>query len=409
MAIMRNFKILIFVLSLFLVQWVSAQAGGFDKSFNGNSYHSLSIGKSFERTQHMTRQADGKIIVVGYLSVGQTRNAFVARYMSDGAEDLSFGDGGKFIFYNFPSTFYSVVVQKDGKLVISGVATQGNQNNFLVARLESNGNLDKSFAGKGYLTQPVGDLGAALAYRVVVASDGKIVVGGYAWVNGQHYNFAMIRLKPEGTLDADFGTGGISLTDIGSGTADFANDMILLTNGGILMVGSTRQVTPAVLNYDFAMARFNSYGRLDNTFSSDGKVTTDFAGQDDAAYSVLVLSNGGIIVGGYATEAGISKFALAKYSNSGILDISFDKDGKVMTTVNGESSSPYDMNIQSDDKIVLAGNTLSGKFCTVRYSAYGVPDNSYGKAGINIQDLGGGTGGLRGVVILSDRKALVCG
>ncbi|MBK8641869.1 MAG: hypothetical protein IPN15_06480 [Saprospiraceae bacterium] len=192
---MRNFKILIFVLSLFLIQWVSAQDGGFDKSFNGNSYHSLSIGKSFERTQHMTRQADGKIIVVGYLSVGQTRNAFVARYMSDGAEDLSFGDGGKVIFYNFPSTFYSVVVQKDGKLVISGVATQSNQNNFLVARLESNGNLDKSFAGKGYLTQPVGDLGAALAYRVVVGSDGKIVVGGYAWVNGQHYNFAMIRLK----------------------------------------------------------------------------------------------------------------------------------------------------------------------------------------------------------------------
>ena len=406
---MRNFKILIFVLSLFLIQWVSAQDGGFDKSFNGNSYHSLSIGKSFERTQHMTRQADGKIIVVGYLSVGQTRNAFVARYMSDGAEDLSFGDGGKVIFYNFPSTFYSVVVQKDGKLVISGVATQSNQNNFLVARLESNGNFDKSFAGKGYLTQPVGDLGAALAYKVVVGSDGKIVVGGYAWVNGQHYNFAMIRLKPDGTLDADFGTAGISLTDIGSGTADFANDIILLTNGGILMVGSTRQVTPAVLNYDFAMARFNSYGRLDNTFSSDGKVTTDFAGQDDAAYSVLVLSNGGIIVGGYATEAGISKFALAKYSNSGILDISFDKDGKVMTTVNGESSSPYDMNIQSDDKIVLAGNTLSGKFCTVRYSAYGVPDNSYGKAGINIQDLGGGIGGLRGVVILSDRKALVCG
>lgn len=46
----------------------------------------------------MTRQADGKIIVVGYLSVGQTRNAFVARYMSDGAEDLSFGDGGSSYF-----------------------------------------------------------------------------------------------------------------------------------------------------------------------------------------------------------------------------------------------------------------------------------------------------------------------
>jgi uncharacterized delta-60 repeat protein len=383
--------------------------GSFDKSFNGNSYHSLSIGKSFERTQHMTRQTDGKIIVVGYLSVGQIRNAFVARFMSDGAEDLGFGDGGKVIFYNYPSTFYSVVVQKDGKLVISGVATQNNQNNFLVARLESDGNLDKSFAGKGYLTQPVGDQGSALSYRVVVATDGKIIAGGYAWVNGQNYNFAMIRLKPDGTLDTDFGTGGISLTDIGSGSADFANDMILLANGSILMVGSTRQVTPAILNYDFAVARFNSYGRLDNTFSSDGKVTTDFAGQDDDGRAVLVLSNGGIIVGGAAIEGGVSKFALAKYSNSGVLDISFDKDGKVMTTVNDEPSSPYDMNLQSDDKIVLAGSTFSGKFCTVRYSAYGVPDNSYGKAGINIQDLGGGTGGLRGVVILSDRKALVCG
>ncbi|MBK7693980.1 MAG: hypothetical protein IPI30_06595 [Saprospiraceae bacterium] len=126
--------------------------------------------------------------------------------------------------------------------------------------------------------------------------------------------------------------------------------------------------------------------------------------------SVLVLSNGGIIVGGYATEAGISrKFALAKYSNSGILDISFDKDGKVMTTINGESSSPYDMNIQSDDKIVLAGNTLSGKFCTVRYSDMGSWIILMVRPVLIYRILGGGIGGLRGVVILSDRKALVCG
>jgi hypothetical protein len=88
--------------------------GSFDKSFNGNSYHSLSIGKSIERTQHMTRQADGKIIVVGYLSVGQTRNAFVARYMSDGAEDLGFGDGGKVIFYNFLPRFILCLYKKMG-------------------------------------------------------------------------------------------------------------------------------------------------------------------------------------------------------------------------------------------------------------------------------------------------------
>ena len=39
-------------------------------------------------------------------------------------------------------------------------------------------------------------------------------------------------------------------------------------------------------NQDFALARYNPNGSLDATFGAGGKVTTDFAGNDDAAYGL---------------------------------------------------------------------------------------------------------------------------
>ncbi len=43
------------------------------------------------------------------------------------------------------------------------------------------------------------------------------------------------------------------------------------------------------LGFDFALARYTSNGNLDTSFSGDGKVTTDFGGNDFAS-RVIVLA-----------------------------------------------------------------------------------------------------------------------
>ena len=87
---------------------------------------------------------------------------------------------------------------------------------------------------------------------------------------------------------------------------------------------------------NFAVVRYNSNGTLDGSFGSAGKVTTDFAGFDDAATSIVIQPDGKIVVAGYATFVGFRDgmapgrhLALARSNGPGSLDPSFGTGGKV--------------------------------------------------------------------------------
>lgn len=73
------------------------------------------------------------------------------------------------------------------------------------------GDLDPSFGAGGTVETPIGT--TASATGVAVQSDGKIVAGGTSSVrSGNNYlsAFALARYLPNGTLDASFGSGGVS-------------------------------------------------------------------------------------------------------------------------------------------------------------------------------------------------------
>jgi uncharacterized delta-60 repeat protein len=60
----------------------------------------------------------------------------------------------------------------------------------------------------------------------------------------------------------------------------------------------------------FALARYNTDGSLDTTFSGDGITTTDFSPYYDVAYAVAIQGDGKIVAAGAANG---SVFALARY------------------------------------------------------------------------------------------------
>ena len=78
--------------------------------------------------------------------------------------------------------------------------------------------------------------------------------------------------------------------------------MALQGDGKIVAVGKQRGLR------DFALARYNSDGSLDTSFSGDGKQTTDFGG-DDGATGVALQSDGKIVAVGSSSN----DFALARY------------------------------------------------------------------------------------------------
>ena len=192
------------------------------------------------------------------------------------------------------------------------------------------------------------------------------------------------RLLFGGIHDETFDTDGIVQTSLAA-THDQAEGLVLQSDGKMVAVGTAfdgqRQV--------FALARYNVDGTLDTTFDGDGRALTDFGGSA-GAMAVAVQPDGKIVVAGYAYQGGAFQFALARYNTDGSLDTSFDGDGRVTTVLGSSSDAAFALAIQSDGKIVAAGESFDGPalgtsgsdFALVRYNVNGSLDAGFGQGGI---------------------------
>ncbi len=267
------------------------------------------------------------------------------------------------------------------------------------------GSLDASFDTDGKVTTDIVNSNDDEGRGIGIQSDGKIIVAGN-YYNITNDDFAIVRYKTDGTVDSSFGTNGRVRTQISSGT-DKAFSVGIQSDGKILVAGFC-----SVSGYDFAVARYNGDGSLDTGFDTDGIVVTDLnnGGSDDRGYDVAIQSDGKIIVAGYSANAnGDKDFALVRYNNDGSLDASFDSDG-IITTDFSSGSEDYGMGValQSDGKIVVAGNS-SDDFAVARYNPDGSLDTTFNGTGVVTTDLAGKSDYGYAVAIQSDGKIVVAG
>ncbi len=330
-------------------------------SGTGNVTTSISSGDDWARA--MALQIDGKMVVVGYALNGASEGFAIVRYNVDGSLDSSFGAGGKVTVGVGVSTdeAHAVTIQSDGKILVAGNSHNGSSMDFAVIRLNTDGSLDTDFSGDGKVM--VDFAGSTEDVQsVIVQSDGKIIVGGTS-----NSLFAMIRINTDGILDESFGTLGRVTTDA-TAASDSGYSLALQTDGKILLAGAG--------NNNFVLARYNSNGSVDTSFGLSGKVETDLAGGFDVARSVIVQSDGTILVSGY----GSSDFALMRFTSGGLLDANFGVNGKVQTDISG-SDLALEMVLQPDGKIILGGYNGSFNITLVRYNADGSLDTSFGSNG----------------------------
>jgi len=208
-------------------------------------------------------------------------------------------------------------------------------------------------------------------------------------------DFALSRYNPDGSLDTTFDGDGKVTTDIG--VFDEAFGLAIQSNGRIVAAGST---APQGYCCQFALARYNSDGSLDTSFDGDGELTTPFGG-DSGAYAVAIQSDGKIVAAGQTYDPFRSGFALARYNPDGSLDMTFGTGGKVITTPLGPASS---LAVQSDGKIVVVG----AGFTVARYNPDGTLDTSFAGDGTLTTDFGGYTW-AQDVAIQADGKIVVAG
>jgi uncharacterized delta-60 repeat protein len=283
--------------------------GSLDITFDGDGKVLTNFG-GFDTARSVAIQSDGKIVVAGESYDGSNRNFALARYNSDGSLDTTFDDDGKVTTdfgENLYDRAYSAAIQTDGKIVVAGSSADSINEVFALARYNTNGSLDTTFDGDGKVTTDFGIDETLIS--VAIQTDGKIVVAG-STADSVNDDFALARYNSDGSLDTTFDDDGKVTTDFGGNLYDRAYSAAIQTDGKIVVAGySSGEGGSSV--HDFALARYNSDGSLDTTFDGDGKVTTDFGGDlYDSAYSVAIQSDGKILVAGQSK----GDFALSRYN-----------------------------------------------------------------------------------------------
>lgn len=383
-------------------------AGVLDPGFGTNGQVTTDFLGSVDGALSMAVQPDGKIVTAGQtFSGGGGSNFLLARYNPDGSLDSSFSFDGLVAtdFAGDVDSASGVAIQPDGKIVAVGVSSTGPAGNFALARYMSDGTLDPDFGvGGKVVTDFAGDYDAA--FSIAIQADGKLVVAGESGGGGTKH-FAVARYNPDGTLDADFDADGKLVTDFAgfdSGAADVtiqADEMILVT--GFASNG---------VDVDFALARYQADGGLDNGFGTGGKVLTDFLGNGDFGRSAAIQADGKIVVAGSAFNGADNDFALARYNPDGTLDADFEANGKLITNFGGDDYA-YDVLVQPDGKIIAGGQTDIGggaeNFALARYYPDGTLDAGFSVDGKVVNDFAGGYDGIRGMALLDDGKILAAG
>ncbi|MBD2517283.1 DUF4347 domain-containing protein, partial [Nostoc sp. FACHB-973] len=402
-------------------------AGDLDPTFGTGGKVTTDFNNNYDTAKDVVLQPDGKVLVAGYttttdsggISSDSNSNFALSRYNSNGTLDTTFGTGGKLTtdFNGSADYGYSVALQSDSKILVSGAVFNGTGFRLGLSRYNSNGTLDTTFGNNGRVTT---NFYNTFDSSLMLQNDGKIVVTG---------DSSLTRFNSNGTLDTAFGTSGIVYFSQ-------AKSATLQSDGKIVVVGYGSNSNS---DSDFKLIRYNSNGTVDTSFGTSGQVTTDFNGNDnDYAYSVIQQSDGKIVVAGETRTVAYSyygyydyysgkpvyypvyssNFTLVRYNSNGSLDTSFGTGGKVSTNLRFYDNA-YSVIQQSDGKLVVAGQTsydagysgygYGADFAVVRYNSNGTLDTTFGAGGIAITDFGYDREYVSSIALQADGRIVAVG
>lgn len=390
--------------------------GALDNSFNGNGRVITDLAQlpPLSTARVVELQSDGRILVAGGSLEGDSFKMIVMRFLANGQADSSFGTQGRVIlpFGTEGDLAYCMAVQSNGRILIGGYSTQDGTTHFALARLLANGALDNDFGTGGIVTTPIGSFESEM-FAIALPSDGKIVAVGYAWnaLASPNRDFAIVRYLANGTLDTSFGSLGTGMVIQATATGaseDFATGVAIQSDGRVL-VGGTRYLTTGASS--FALMRFTTSGTLDSTFGTGGRVTTSSASNGLQAQTLLLQADGKPILAGLDTIAANREFVCARYNGNGVLDTSFGSSGIATVSMGSTSDTALDAALDASGRVIMAGYTVgtSAQFAVLRLTTNGVADNSFDSDGRVTWDLSAQADTAFSLAIQSDGKVLLAG
>ena len=394
----KNIKLLsILCCSLLIGTQLNAQCNNpanLDTTFGPQNNGIVFIGTNWQGNGGLLIDDQGRIVSSGSTTGGDFA---VARLLSNGILDDTFADNGKTtIDFGLEGNGKAGVVRDcQGRLIVAGCQEEG-QNKYVVTRLLENGSLDPSFGTGGIVIGADGNI--ANISGIKLTSTGKIVLFGSLAIE----NLIVIQLNSDGSLDSSFGNNGTTEVDFG-GTEFTLSDFAIDGQGRIVIVGQTN-----VGGQNFAVARLNPNGSLDQTFGTNGTTIIDFGG-DAATGDITITRAGKIIILG--TEENNCDMIIFQLNDNGSLDTDFGNNGFTIVDLPGSSSESGNGGIILDSwgKIYAFGTFNGLDFLIARLEKDGTLDTTFGNNGTKLVPLSPTVLGRGGITIDAQGRIVLLG
>ena len=228
---------------------------------------------------------DGKFLTAGRFDIANKESRRnLAKFNPDGTLDASFKPLGEPFSEIDGREVSTIAVQPDGKIIVAWNTIFGSPNSYRLYRLNSNGSIDGTFSEAVFDSR---------IRAVVVTPDARLWVAAGANI---------FRLNQTGGQES-----AISV----SGTVESLN---LQADGKILAGGTFSAIAGATRNN---VARLNAGGTLDTSFSAN-------AGANGSVKVIKSTADGKILIGGtFSSYNGVNRAAVARLNSDGTLDNSF--------------------------------------------------------------------------------------
>jgi uncharacterized delta-60 repeat protein len=348
---------------------------------------------------------DGNIFSAGYSIESGGSGIYrltITKHTNTGAIAANFGTNGivstPIDYSEFP---LDIKLQADGKILVSGSvylgpsqSGPGDYNSF-VARFNTNGDLDSSFAINGVFRLPHSD---SHIVSMIILGDGSVLLAGNSYGTG-----TISRIDPNGVLDSSFGTNGSVFLSDASYTM-ILWEAILLSDQLVICVGyDGNDFNNSKLTY----CKIDLNGDFVPGFGQNGKVIMDlhntFPSVTEFLSGAKETDNGKIILSGYSATS-----LIIKINPDGSLDNSFGTNGIL------NHSYPFaDLELQADGKFLIGGSQEISEynygFSITRLNADGSLDNSFNGTGTFTTDISTGNDYLQTMKLSGTGQILVAG
>ncbi len=226
--------------------WRYNSDGSPDNTFDGDGVVFYAESGSIVNTYSLALDADEKILVSGNrLNVSGGYDLVIWRYNSDGSPDAAFGTGGLVVYAGGVNSLYgnSIAMDSLGRIIVAGHRFNGANYDMYIWRYTSEGLLDSTFDSDGIVSVNIGS--DDYVNDLVIDKDGKILITGQSRNSAGNNDMGIWRFNSDGSLDSTFnGKGYLFHNNAAGGNGDDSGRSFTLDNfGRILVAGYSKNGT----------------------------------------------------------------------------------------------------------------------------------------------------------------------